>query len=409
VSDFYDDVLVDCILEHVTELARMRRDDADTPGMHNQHPKCARVRYAEFARKYDKWPVKKLPFRHAYHFPPRTTRQLLPLISALQSGNQQKTALLTGARDSELLSMEKDCLAERAVLSKATNFLRSVRFKNAVEFGGEDVEWPIPETVVQAIEIQLRLAKALDSPSVWSCIKFDKFGKPLTASTVTNLQRFARDHFLDAKVGKFDSVSIQRYRPTIANLIIRGAGGHPRLVKRVLGHKDIETTILYLEMSPFIQQELAAARRSRKRAIQPIKAPASDWPLLIALAEDIQPDEMGVMIADWQGTGAEVRLLAPGIVISSVPPDGMTDAAFASDPTTRLFEQKFVRKAAFAFAVDLLTRSKVRGDTQFFAWLSSEARRIARSWKGPGLYDPATPRHRDMFAMIVKKDSSYAR
>jgi integrase len=397
IGGFYNNVLANPIIDNVRELARLRREEADIlqhEPMTIWDPRRARVRFEEFARDYV-WPVRKLPFEVSYEFPPRTSGELIPVLGTLQSANIQMTALETGARDGEILNMGRDCLVQKRAAS-GEGTIKSLRFKNSPDMGGEDVEWDVSERVVRAIENQLALAEAMGSPAVWGCVHWSDFGKRLTGGINDWLQRFADRHFLDAELGNRKVVSIQRFRTTLARFVMLAEGGHPRLVKRLLGHSNIATTIAYIRMSPYIQAELAHARRMRLAPV--ISADVSPDPDVTTIPGKLSAEALASIVTGAARLGKPVRLLGPGVFFSQ-------DACVgAHDPRLAAFCTDGVRRDAFAFAVQQLCGSDVRSRRDLFQWFVEQARLIDTEYHAGEIYVPVTAREGAVYDLIKRKD-----
>lgn len=398
IATFYNDVLSDAIIDNARELVSLRGEEAailkNEPAMTIWDKRRARVRFESFARDY-RWPVEKLPFRTSYVYPPRTSGELIPYLGTLQSGNAQLTALETGARSGEILGMDSDCLFTKPS-APGMGAIKSLRFKNSFNIEGQEVEWDVTERVVKAITVQLALAEALGAPGVWSCVHWEDFGKRATGGLHDWLQRFAERHFLDPKVGRRTAVSLQRFRTLLARLIVLSEDGHLRLAKRILGHASIETTIAYVKMSPYIQAELAQARRLRRASVR--AAPAARAPDVRTIGGQVSAQTLSSIVIAAQRRGNPMRLLAPGILFSG------EGGAFGG-AATLTFDNDAVRRDAFAFAIENMCNADVRTEEHLFRWFLAEARRLDANYEAGEIFLPRSAREGAVYdAVRLKED-----
>jgi integrase len=335
--------------------------------------KNAQADFEKWAKSYE-WPVKELPFPHEYAFPPSNWRQTSHLISMLQTANAHEVLLFTGARTSEFLQMKPDCVSVR---SAGETELHSIRFKNSAALTGSAVHWPIPKCVAAAVGMQIRLATALGvSDAVWLAPR--SLAGPLKDNIVSMLSRFASAHGLDASNGRAATVNVQRFRPTIARLVMLAQGTNPRLVKRVLGHRYMSTTISYLEMNPFIQEELKLNRLNHSDA-----APGET---LAATEVDLTPSVLTDLLRVVENDGRKLHAVGPGVFVTADRADESEVEVLDADETV-------------AFLVDSMTQKAVHRSAVLYDWFASEtADIVSRSLVG---YQPPTPRHEAIYRRIV--------
>lgn len=332
--------------------------------------------YGDWARSYV-WPVSELPFEHTYHFPPTDWRQTSLLITIMQSANAQEVLLFTGARTSEFLMMNQKCLSSG---EDGDDLVHSIRFKNVASLGGIDVTWPAPQGVVDAVTVQIDLAKAAGAASaLWLSPR--TLSRPLVDNVVPMLNRFARFHKLNPEIGGAKTVNVQRFRPTIARLVYLAEGADIRLVKRVLGHRWVTTTIAYLQMSPFIQQELNLNRY-----------PAGDNPSLeegpTRAEMELTPKSLSSLLLALEHQGRRLYAVGPGVLVT-------TDGTSPPDEVAPMDATE-----ALSFVIDWMTKPPVRRDTRVFEWLTGEAKRIVSADKVD--YRPPTNRHQFTYDSIIK-------
>lgn len=333
------------------------------------------ISYSEWAQSYV-WPVSELPFAHTYQFPPTNWRHTSLLITLMQMANAHEVLLFTGARTSEFLMMNQKCLSSE---EDEGGFVHSVRFKNVEALGGADVSWPAPEGVIEAVTTQIELAKAVEASSaLWLSPR--TLTQPLTDNLVPMLQRFAQFHQLDPQNAGANTVNVQRFRPTIARLVYLGEGADIGLVKRVLGHRWVTTTIAYLKMSPFIQQELNLNK-------YPADADPHTTPSPACAEMELTPKSLSSLLLALEHQGRRLHAIGPGVLVTT---DGSHPSEIAPIDAGE----------ALSFVVDWMTKPPARRDDRVFEWLTGEAKRIAAT--GRVDYRPPTNRHQFIYDNLMK-------
>ena len=408
ISQFYNEHLADPIIENVAILREMRRVELEEhglgPGADYDDPRRARLLFAKHARKFD-WPLVKLPFHHNYVWPPKTTRDVGIAAKMLQGGNLQECVFKLGLRRGEALVMDKDCLSTGDVDGIAADFVRTVRFKHAIDPGGDFLELRAPATVVKAIEIQKRLAEALDCEGIWCCVRLEKFGDRLVNSDGWLLRAFAREHGLEDIVNEVPfrpgqgeepskkfSLSLQRFRPTMARLIMTGGKGHARLVKRALGHRRIRTSLEYIRQSPWIQEEIAFALRTRLKG-RPQEQPGPCPHVVHELDEELDAAAFAGLLKHFASVeGERPVLLAPGIL-----------GAGNLETTLGEFGTPDILSAALGYAVGSLAKRKILALPDLRSWFTEEAVRIARNPVVRHLFVPATAREHAAYELVLRE------
>jgi hypothetical protein len=408
ISQFYNEHLADAIVRNAAILREMRRVEREEHGLRPEDdyndPRRARLLFAKSNSKAD-WPTVRLPFNHDYTWPPKTTRDVEQAIKMLQAGNLQQCALFLGFRRGEELSMDTDCLSAVEVAGTPVDFVRTIRFKHAVEAGGDPLELRAPATVVKAIEIQKRLAKALGSDGIWCCVKLEKLGDRLVNSDLWQIRAFAREHGLEQVINekpfrpddaeghsKQHTLSLQRFRPTMARLIMTGGKGHARLVKRALGHRRIQTSLGYIRQSPWIQEEIAYARRARLKG-PPQEQPGPFPPVIHDLDEELDAVAFTGLLKHFADVeGERLLLLAPGVI-----------GAGNVENTLGEFGAPDVLAAALGFAVSNLTKREVLASPDLRSWFTDEAVRIARNPRVRPLFAPANSRENAAYILILRE------
>ena len=102
-----------------------------------------------------------------WHPPLTRTRQLRALINRIQEACFVTIAYLVGARVSEILTLDVDCVEEHpsADRTEAFAYLRGRIFKTAANDAGMPHLWPAPPPVLRAVDVLRRLSKPLRAQS----------------------------------------------------------------------------------------------------------------------------------------------------------------------------------------------------------------------------------------------------
>ena len=158
--------------------------------------------------------------------------------------------LLDGLRSRELIELRLEDLR----LSQAQ--LR-VRGK-----GNKERLLPLPADTIQALRDYLCLERPESrSPYLFVSLKGPQRGQPMTAAGLRSLFRHHR------KVSQVAHANAHRFRHTFAADMVRAGVSLPALMQ-LLGHTHINTTMLYVELSPQdVWREYARAVRNRARLL----------------------------------------------------------------------------------------------------------------------------------------------
>lgn len=361
IQDFYMSDLADDICLHIAELTKYQQEEAElvkkVGKLYCRSKHRARQRYKAFLKEHP-FRIEHLPFVHHYRYPVVNSFDLMTLAVMLQTGNLMRVAMSNAGREGELLWMEQDCLSKILLGQKEADFISSRRYKNSSVPGGDSVGWPVGASAARAVLAQKRLAKAAGSPHLWLGMPFNKIEGRLGSGTATKVQRFSVLHELD--VGPEGTAYLQRFRPTMALLLLTAEKGHPHLVKRALGHADLETTLGYLKMNPYLQADLAIALRGPRdlpeRGADDLRIERPDG--------DLGAEDLESILVHQQACGMVARILATE-VIAFAETDADIEAQSISDPE------------ALCYALERALRRDVRSRPILAKWFESEALRIA--------------------------------
>ena len=140
--------------------------------------------------------------------------------------------LLNGLRSCEVLSLELEDL----LLNEA-----QVRVRGK---GAKVRMMPLPPETIRLLDCYLKAERPLTNTArVFVSLKGKARGKPMTKE---GLRSLFRHHRAATSVGKANP---HRFRHTFGSDMIRAGVSLPAL-QRLMGHANIETTLLYIQISP---------------------------------------------------------------------------------------------------------------------------------------------------------------
>jgi len=160
--------------------------------------------------------------------------------------------LLDGLRSCEVLGLQLEDLrlaeAQMWVLGK----------------GGKKRVLPLPDELLQVLQHYLRLERPLtNSSSLFVSLKGRYRGRPLTAA---GLRSLFRHHRLRSRIA---NANPHRLRHTFGADMVRAGISLPAL-QRLMGHSQIQTTMLYVQLSPQdVWREYTQAVKNRTQVSMP--------------------------------------------------------------------------------------------------------------------------------------------
>jgi site-specific recombinase XerD len=155
--------------------------------------------------------------------------------------------LLDGLRSREVLALELEDV------QLADGQMR-VRGK-----GNKQRLLPLPPEILEVLGHYLRLERPLTNvPALFVCLKGQSRGRPITAAGLRSLFRHHRVR------SRISHANPHRLRHTCATDMVRAGMSLPALQK-LMGHSQIQTTMLYVELAPQdVWREYARAIEKRK-------------------------------------------------------------------------------------------------------------------------------------------------
>ena len=140
--------------------------------------------------------------------------------------------LLDGLRSCEVLALQLEDLqlaqAQMRVLGK----------------GNKQRVLPLPQEIIDVLENYLRLERPLtNSPSLFVCLKGRHRGQPMTPA---GLRSLFRHHRAGSQVSQANP---HRFRHTFGADMVRAGISLPAL-QHLMGHSQIRTTMLYVQLAP---------------------------------------------------------------------------------------------------------------------------------------------------------------
>jgi site-specific recombinase XerD len=123
---------------------------------------------------------------------------------------------------------------------------------------------PLPAEAVAALGNYLRLERPLtNAPSLFVCLKGPRRGQPMTPAGLRSLFRHHR------RRSRVPQANPHRFRHTFGADMVRAGISLPAL-QHLMGHSQIQTTMLYVQLAPQdVWREYARAVAKRTRLSPP--------------------------------------------------------------------------------------------------------------------------------------------
>lgn len=219
---------------------------------------------------------------------PRMLVDVVLLLKLVQMAHFFVVGLSMGARKSELVTLERDCLQPSP---NGMPYADGRTWKLVDRHDGETRDWVLPDVAMQAIEQQVRLVTLMDDigpvapkrdvdrPAaapvhLWAEIGGGKANrtKPML-HTQTALRAYAQALGMSTEPGG-QSLRVHRFRKSIARLAALALTQAPKVLKDVFGHKNIEMTLYYILTDKDLQVDVERVARELRvmRAKEAVEA-----------------------------------------------------------------------------------------------------------------------------------------
>jgi integrase len=210
-------------------------------------------------------------------WPPRNHVEYIALVGIVQAAHLFVALLSMGARKSEILSLQRDC-----VVYLADGRPRAVgrTFKLVERHDGKERDWQLPTVAVNAIEQQVRLVAlgeqlgylaprgpehklAPAGDHLWGQFSGSAGNsEPSSALDDVNkaLTSYARAINMSVEPGG-QRLRSHRFRKTLARLVALAMTHAPRLLMDVFGHRSIEMTLYYILTDKDLRADIEVVSR----------------------------------------------------------------------------------------------------------------------------------------------------
>lgn len=209
-------------------------------------------------------------------WPPRGAAQVFGLAKLVQAAHLFVLGLSFGARRTEVVTLERTCVA---YAKDGERYANGRTFKLVKRHDGEERDWVLPDFAVQALEQQVRLVAAAERLSPGSDIKdpdtikpglhlwgaigggvadrsMPLDGKQLNYALVT----FAEALGMSTRPGG-QNLRSHRFRKTLARLGALAIVEAPKVLLDVFGHKSLEMTLYYILEDKDLRAEIEEIAR----------------------------------------------------------------------------------------------------------------------------------------------------
>lgn len=215
-----------------------------------------------------------------FRWPPRTYLDIMGLLGGLQMAHGTTVLLSMGSRQSEFLSLERNCIVHA---QDGRPYANGKTFKLVQRHDGEWRDWLLPDVALEAIEQQLRLvsigekigvlrpdrrpegtaSKDLPPTHLWA-----QLSAGLGASDATlplrdinkALISYVRMLKMESSPGG-QNLRSHRFRKTLARLVALALTQAPKLLMDLFGHKSIEMTLYYILTDKDLRAEIETVSR----------------------------------------------------------------------------------------------------------------------------------------------------
>lgn len=211
----------------------------------------------------------------SHSWPPTLWSQVKSLVVSLQTAHLWVALMAMAGRQSELLSLKRDCIE---FARDGELYANGKTYKLTQRFDGDEREWVLPDVAVEAIAQQVKLVQTwqkimlmgngIDSDGeddflleennyLWASFKGGSSSIPNQELRLlyTSLHNLAGRLGMTTKPGGVN-LHPHRFRKTIARLCGIALVSSPRVLMQVFGHKDIQMTLYYILRDKSLAKEI---------------------------------------------------------------------------------------------------------------------------------------------------------
>lgn len=207
-----------------------------------------------------------------FGWPIQNWTSVATLALTLQSAHLWITLLVMAGRIGEIMTLPRNCI-EWARDGKA--YANGKTYKLIQALAGEERQWPAPDILVDVLAQQVKLVNACerlaqirkgsvdekfldgDREHLWASLgtstRSDPEAKLGTVNTA--LKSLATRIGITSKPGG-KNIHAHRFRKTLSRLAGLAIDGSPKVLMRLLGHKDITMTLGYILTDPAFAKEI---------------------------------------------------------------------------------------------------------------------------------------------------------
>ncbi len=211
------------------------------------------------------------------HWPPRNYRDVMGLLGIVQTAHYFIVSLSLGARQSEVLGLQRDCVV-RSVDGRL--YANGKTYKLVQRHEGEWRDWQLPDAAVEALAQQALLVETAERMAslqadrttdtvalntgthLWGQVSASNTSNPARQLTGINpaLRVYANALGLSTEPGG-QPLRSHRFRKTLARLVALALTQAPKLLMDVFGHKSIEMTLYYILSDKNLRAEIETVAR----------------------------------------------------------------------------------------------------------------------------------------------------
>lgn len=218
--------------------------------------------------------------RNVYEWPPHTWHSIKVLAVTLQSAHLWITLLAMAGRQSEVMTLSRDCVE---FARDGKYYANGKTYKLSDKLNGEEREWVLPDAATDSLAQQVKLVNAwerithsgqiteddetgevfaIDNTHLWASLGGSSQSDPRQAlgRAGSALQMLAIRVSLTPTPGGIN-LHPHRFRKTIARLCGVAIINSPRLLMQVFGHKDINMTLYYILTDKALAKEVETVTR----------------------------------------------------------------------------------------------------------------------------------------------------